>query len=237
MTGESELRVLSEAAQLSDLAARLRRYFATVRTAYLFFSYGSVATSYWLTALALSLLTGAEGDPAFWVAAVLVAIPVLVISGVLGAAAGPRVSSRTWGRKGRLSGPIYAFAFFATFLTTASLRLYYLAPIAWYPALAVAHLLIYSFVEREAYRKGEVSSRPFLVSGASMLAAAPLVLHVTLSHFQAGWLLALSLTLACFSAAAFAALRSAARALEAEGGRGNGGAMRSGGMRGSPKGG
>ena len=230
MAGAEEWRGVLEAARLSDLAGRMRKYFATVVAAYSFFFYGTVAASYWLAAVALSLLFEAGDDPRFWVSALLAMIPMLALAGFLSGAARPKVGSKTWQRKGRLVSSIFAVIFALAFLV-ASASSPALYSVVWYPALAVALLLIHLFIEREAYRRGEVAARPFLVSGVSALATTPLVAYVAMHHLPAGWMLALSLMLASYSAAAFIALRSATRALEVRGGREGGE------VRGPPEGG
>jgi len=218
MAGEEEWRGVLEAARLSDLAAGLRRYFAAVVAAFSFFFYGAVATSYWLAVAAIGLLTGAEDEPVFWVTATLVMVPVFVLAGILSGTVSPRVGSKTWKRKGRLAGLIFILVFASAYVIAGALppAVY---SVVWYPALAAALLTIHFFVEREAYRRGEVTARPFLVSGFLVLATTPLVLCVAVQHLQAGWMLALSLMLASYSTAAFAALRGATRVLEARGGR------------------
>ena len=230
MAGAEECRGVLEAAQLSDLAVRLRKYFATVVAAYSFFFYGTAAASYWLAVVALSFLFETGDDPRFWVSALLAMIPLLVLAGFSSGAARPKVSPKTWQRKGRLVSPIFAVIFASAFLVTSAFSpaLY---SVAWYPALAAALILIHLFIEREAYSRGEVAARPFLVSGVSALVTSPLAVYAALSHPGAGWMLALSLMLATYSVAAFVALKGAARALEA------GGERESGEVRGPPEGG
>jgi len=230
MAGAEEWQDVLEVAQLSDLAARLRKYFATVASAYSFFFYGTVLASYWLAAAAVSLLIEAWENPYYWILALLAMIPVSLLAGLLSGASVPKACSKTWERKGKLAGPIFALAIALAFTIAGALSPPLLS-VAWYPALALAHLLIYLLIEREAYRRGEVAARPFLVSGVSVLVTAPLVACAAVQQLQAGWMLALSLMLASYSAAAFAALRGAARALEARGGREGGE------VRGPPEGG
>ena len=230
MAGGEERRDALEAASLSDLAVRLRKYFATVAAAYSFFFYGTVMASYWLAVAAISLLAEAEDNPAFWISAAAAMIPVAVLAGLLSGAARPRAESRTWRRRGRLAGLIFALTFALAFPTAGALHPA-LGSVAWYPALAVALVLVYLTIEREAYRRGEVAARPFLVCGFSALATTPLVVLAALRNLVAGWMLALSLMLASYSAAAFVALKGASRAFETEGEREGGE------LRGSPEGG
>jgi hypothetical protein len=230
MAGEEERRGALEAAALSNLAVRLRKYFATVAAAYSFFFYGTVMASYWLAVAAISLLAEAGDNPVFWISATAATIPVIVLAGLLSGAAGPKAGSRTWRRKGRLAGLIYMLTFALAFPTAGALHPA-LASVAWYPALAVAHLLVHLSIEREAYRRGEMITRPFLVCGFSALATTPLVVLAALRNLVAGWMLALSLMLASYSAAAFVALKGASRAFETRGEREGGE------LRGSPEGG
>jgi len=157
-------------------------------------------------------------------------IPMLALAGFLSGAARPKVGSKTWQRKGRLVSSIFAVIFALAFLV-ASASSPALYSVVWYPALAVALLLIHLFIEREAYRRGEVAARPFLVSGVSALATTPLAVYAALRHPGAGWMLALALMQASYSVAAFVALKGAARAFEEEGGR------KGGEVRGPPEGG
>jgi len=230
MAGAEEWRGVLEAARLSDLAARLKKYFATVVAAYSFFFYGTVVASYWLAAAAISFLIEAGENPYYWILALLAMIPVLLLAGLLSGAAAPKAGSKTWRQRGRLAGPIFALAFALAYIIAGALSPP-LCSVAWYPALALAHLLVHLLIEREAYRRGEVAARPFLVSGVSALVTTPLIVYVAMQHLQAGWMLALSLVLASYSAAAFAALRGAAHTLEAGGGREDGE------VRGPPEGG
>ncbi len=230
MVGAEEWRGVLEAARLSDLAARLKKYFATVVAAYSFFFYGTVVASYWLAVAAISFLIEAEGNLYFWILVSLAMIPVLLLAGLLSGATVPKAGSKTWEQKGKLAGPIFALAFALAFIIAGALPPA-LCSVVWYPTLALAHLLVHLLIEREAYIRGEVAARPFLVSGVSALVTTPLVAFVAVQHLQAGWMLALSLMLASYSAAAFAALRGAARTLEARGGREGGE------VRGPPEGG
>ena len=218
MSGAEEWRGVLEVAQLSDLAARLRKYFATVAAAYSFFFYGTVVASYWLAVAAISFLIEAWENLYYWILAVLAMIPVLLLAGLLSATTAPKACSKTWRQRGRLMGPAFGLAFSLAYIIAGALSPSLLS-VAWYPALALGYLLVYLLIEREAYRRGEVAARPFLASGVSALVTTPLVAYVAMQCLQAGWMLALSLMLASHSTAAFAALRGAARTLEARGGR------------------
>lgn len=196
---------VTETAELVDLAHRLRSYLQETNVAHFFLIIGASIASYWLYAVALSLLFSLSGSATYWVAAFIVMFLFLAAVLKVLAQVTPKVGSSVRREKREF------LAWFLPFVVLYALPMP--APafysIAWYPALTVALLLNHFLVERGAVRRREVASRPFLVSGVFNLCMLPLVLYSTLISLFASWLFALSSMLASYTFAAYRALRSA----------------------------
>ncbi|MEM4900184.1 MAG: hypothetical protein QXM99_07240 [Thermofilum sp.] len=201
---------LSDAVALADLARRMRRYFLTVQTAYAFLFNATIICAYWLAVISLAFLFDLVEQLLFWVAALIILIPVVLLAAYVSGVASPSATSQVWRTRGKYFGLFFAVPFVITY----SMRLPpYMYSIAWYPALAVSLLLVHVFIERESYRRGEVLATPFLISSVLTLLTSPLIIVIISKSPLAAWTLALSLMLTSYTSAAFIALYKARRAL------------------------
>ena len=201
---------LGNAVALADLAQKMRRYFLTVQMAYAFLFNATIICAYWLAVVSLAFLFDLDELLLFWVAALLILIPVVLLAAYVSGVASPSATSQVWRTRGKYFGLFFAVPFVITY----SMRLPpYMYSIAWYPALAVSLLLVHVFIERESYRRGEVLAMPFLASSVLALSTSPLVFIIVGKSPLAAWTLALSFMLTSYTFAAFIALYKARRAL------------------------
>ncbi|MCC6003903.1 MAG: hypothetical protein LM590_06135 [Thermofilum sp.] len=216
----SEKMYVKEEADLAELALRLRKYLDTVYGAHVFLAVGTLITSYWLIMAAVALAFKPTNEPAYWITAFILMWGLVPIAVRLAAPQRERAypvlkQLAAWAPPFII---IYSIAGVLASSPADALRSLGVSLLvggtAWYLALSICLLANHFLFEREAYRKGLVVAKPFLISGAITLATSPLVYFLASRDLSAGNFMAMGLMLLSYTCAAFTAIWRAYRWLQ-----------------------
>ncbi|MGB9708795.1 hypothetical protein [Infirmifilum uzonense] len=203
---------VKEASDIFQLASKLRKYFVSVASAYQFLFIGSFMTAYWLLVVSLAFALG--NTSAFYWNGAAVASLIPLVGGLIAALRSiPQLESR---KRFSLKEAALFGASFTVFYTLPVSPRWIWFSIAWYPSIAVSLLGLHLLYERGAWKRGEILSRPFLVSSIILIVTSPLIVYVTLNNNLAGWFLSLGLMLLSYAISALIALMASRKIFVAQ---------------------
>jgi hypothetical protein len=212
-----------EGIKVAELAIKLRKYFDTVYGAHIFLAIGTVIASYWMIIFATATVFSLYESLTFWLGALILMWVLIPFSIRLVPYPSP---IKTASIVKKLSAWVLPFII----LYTASISLILskdplltdmgktlnMGGAGWYLAVTLGLLLNHFVRERQAYNKGQILAKPFLISGVFMLATSPAVYYFGHLDIGAGNILAVGLMLLGYGIAAFISIRKAYRWLQGE---------------------
>lgn len=212
-----------EGIKVAELAIKLRKYFDTVYGAHIFLAIGTVIASYWMIIFATATVFSLYESLIFWLGALILMWVLIPFSIRLVPYPSP---IKTASIVKKLSAWVLPFII----LYTASISLILskdplltdmgktlnMGGAGWYLAVTLGLLLNHFVWEKQAYNKGQILAKPFLISGVFMLATSPAVYYFGHQDIGAGNILAVGLMLLGCGIAAFISIRKAYRWIQGE---------------------
>jgi hypothetical protein len=210
-----------EGIKVAELAIKLRKYFDTVYGAHIFLAIGTVIASYWMIIFATATVFNLFESLTFWLGALILMWILIPFSIRLVPYPSP-IKTASFVKK--LSTWVLPFII----LYTASISLILskdplltdmgktlnMGGAGWYLAVTLGLLLNHFVWEKQAYNKGQILAKPYVISGVFMLATSPAVYYFGHLDIGAGNILAVGLMLLGYGIAAFISIRKAYRWLQ-----------------------
>ena len=210
-----------EGIKVAELAIKLRKYFDTVYGAHIFLAIGTVIASYWMIIFATATVFNLFESLTFWLGALILMWILIPFSIRLVPYPSP-IKTASFVKK--LSTWVLPFII----LYTASISLILskdplltdmgktlnMGGAGWYLAVTLGLLLNHFVWEKQAYNKGQILAKPYVISGIFMLATSPAVYYFGHLDIGAGNILAVGLMLLGYGIAAFISIRKAYRWLQ-----------------------
>jgi hypothetical protein len=210
-----------EGIKVAELAIKLRKYFDTVYGAHIFLAIGTVMASYWMIIFATATVFNLFESLTFWLGALILMWILIPFSIRLVPYPSP-IKTASFVKK--LSTWVLPFII----LYTASISLILskdplltdmgktlnMGGAGWYLAVTLGLLLNHFVWEKQAYNKGQILAKPYVISGVFMLATSPAVYYFGHLDIGAGNILAVGLMLLGYGIAAFISIRKAYRWLQ-----------------------